>query len=273
MRFAYILVVFTLAIWLVALSAASTYADATRRLNAAFSELDASDAEWRENDVEFRTLRRKKKTSDGDLEEFASFVAELRRKMLENCQVFRQLGGDPEGLGFDCVLPKEMPASWQELPQSPKTVRTEQEKMATLESTLSESLSDFDTKLQEKQESLRGQSKSQSSGGYASNQGVTGAGGGYRSSQAGVVAIPGGSQGYSGGAGTVPRPTEPGAGPGVEKQVTRQISRSKVISSLGDGNDDDVVARQLREAAQGESDPILRQKLWDEYQKYRTSKK
>ncbi len=249
MRFTYILVVFTLAIWLVALSAAPTYADATHRLNSAFAELDASDAEWRQNDVEFRTLRRKKETSHGDLEEFASFVAELRRKMLENCQAFRQLGGDPESLGFDCILPKEMPPSWQELPQIPKTVQTEQEKMVALESTLSESLRDFDKNLQEKQDSLRGQSESQSSGGYASNKG------------------------YSGGAGTVPRPTEPGAGPGVEKRVTRQISRSKVMGGLGDGNDDDVVARQLREAAQGESDPILRQKLWDEYQKYRTSKK
>ncbi len=273
MRFAYILVVFTLAIWLVALSAAPTYADATHRLNTAFAELDASDAEWRQNDVEFRMLRRKKETSDGDLEEFASFVAELRRKMLENCQAFRQLGGDPDSLGFDCILPKEMPPSWQELPQIPKTVRTEQEKMAALESMLSESLSEFDKNLQETQDSLRGQSESRRSGGYASNQGVTGGGGGNRSSHAGVGTIPGGSQGYSGGAGTVPRPTEPGAGPGVEKRVTRQISRSKVISGLGDGNDDDVVARQLREAAQGESDPILRQKLWDEYQKYRTSKK
>lgn len=34
------------------------------------------------------------------------------------------------------------------------------------------------------------------------------------------------------------------------------------------GNDDDVVARQLREAATTESDPELREKLWDEYRTY-----
>lgn len=35
------------------------------------------------------------------------------------------------------------------------------------------------------------------------------------------------------------------------------------------GNDDDVVARQLREAAMREPDPKVREKLWDEYRKYK----
>lgn len=38
---------------------------------------------------------------------------------------------------------------------------------------------------------------------------------------------------------------------------------------IPDGSDDDVVARQLREAAMKESDPELREKLWDEYRKYK----
>ncbi len=269
MRLAYFPVVFVLAIRLAVLSPAPSYADAARQLNEAFAELGASDAEWRQNDVEFRTLREQGITSDGDIEEFASFVAELRRKMLESCHAFRQLGGDPESLGFDCTLPKEIPVSWQELPQDPKTLQTEQEKLGALESAFSESLSDFDKTLQRKQDRLRSQSGSSSSGGYASNRGATG-GGGNRSNSAGVGTIPSGSQGGSGDAGTVLRPTEPGAGPGVEKRVTGQIPQSSV-SGVGDGTDDGVVARQLREAAEGESDPVLRQKLWDEYRKYKAS--
>lgn len=35
------------------------------------------------------------------------------------------------------------------------------------------------------------------------------------------------------------------------------------------GDDDDVVARQLREAAMREPDPEVRAKLWDEYRKYK----
>jgi hypothetical protein len=38
---------------------------------------------------------------------------------------------------------------------------------------------------------------------------------------------------------------------------------------MPDGSDDDVVARQLREAAQAEQDPELRARLWDEYRRYK----
>ena len=35
------------------------------------------------------------------------------------------------------------------------------------------------------------------------------------------------------------------------------------------GDDDDVVARQLREAAEKETDPVMKEKLWEEYKKYK----
>ena len=35
-------------------------------------------------------------------------------------------------------------------------------------------------------------------------------------------------------------------------------------------DNDDVVARQIREAAEKETDPELKQKLWDEYRKYKS---
>jgi hypothetical protein len=38
---------------------------------------------------------------------------------------------------------------------------------------------------------------------------------------------------------------------------------------IPDEGDDDVVARQLREAAQSEQDPELRKKLWEEYREYK----
>ena len=39
--------------------------------------------------------------------------------------------------------------------------------------------------------------------------------------------------------------------------------------NIPDGSDDDVVARQIREAAMQEQDPALREKLWEEYRKYK----
>jgi hypothetical protein len=38
---------------------------------------------------------------------------------------------------------------------------------------------------------------------------------------------------------------------------------------VGDGRDDEVVARQIREAAMKEKDPAIREKLWDEYRRYK----
>ncbi len=46
---------------------------------------------------------------------------------------------------------------------------------------------------------------------------------------------------------------------------------ARVPYDIGDGSDDDVVARQLREAAVNEDDPVLRDKLWQEYRNYKKS--
>ncbi|MCJ8271567.1 MAG: hypothetical protein MJK04_19475, partial [Psychrosphaera sp.] len=40
-------------------------------------------------------------------------------------------------------------------------------------------------------------------------------------------------------------------------------------TNIPSGHDDDVVARQIREAAMVEVDPKLREKLWQEYRKYK----
>ncbi|MEH6543263.1 MAG: hypothetical protein V7721_04920 [Porticoccaceae bacterium] len=42
-----------------------------------------------------------------------------------------------------------------------------------------------------------------------------------------------------------------------------------VPADISNGSDDDIVARQIREAAMKEKDPVLRKKLWDEYRKYK----
>ena len=56
-----------------------------------------------------------------------------------------------------------------------------------------------------------------------------------------------------------------GAGPGAQ----RRGGRGGVPPDIPDGSDDDVVARQLREAAEKETDPELKKKLWEEYRKYK----
>ncbi len=45
--------------------------------------------------------------------------------------------------------------------------------------------------------------------------------------------------------------------------------RGGIPEDIEGGSDDDIVARQIREAALKEKDPVLREKLWDEYRKYK----
>ncbi|WP_444912114.1 hypothetical protein [Microbulbifer sp. PAAF003] len=48
-------------------------------------------------------------------------------------------------------------------------------------------------------------------------------------------------------------------------------SQAVVPADIPSGTDDDVVARQIREAATRETDPELREKLWEEYRKYKSA--
>jgi hypothetical protein len=45
-----------------------------------------------------------------------------------------------------------------------------------------------------------------------------------------------------------------------------------IPEDIGDGRNDDIVLRQIREAAVNERDPVLREKLWDEYRRIRGSR-
>ena len=54
-----------------------------------------------------------------------------------------------------------------------------------------------------------------------------------------------------------------------EKTATGETPPSSAPEGTPDGSDDDIVARQLREAAEKETDPELKKKLWEEYRRYK----
>ena len=70
-----------------------------------------------------------------------------------------------------------------------------------------------------------------------------------------------GGGGYSGGGGIG------GASRGGD--IPQNTAKYPPPADIPSGDDDDVVARQLREAAMREPDPAIREKLWDEYRKYK----
>ncbi len=63
--------------------------------------------------------------------------------------------------------------------------------------------------------------------------------------------------------GTAAGATQSAGNAGEEASSTTQTAE------IPSGDDDDVVARQLREAAEAETDPEVKEKLWEEYRKYK----
>lgn len=53
--------------------------------------------------------------------------------------------------------------------------------------------------------------------------------------------------------------------------MPQRTAGAQMPDDVPDARDDDIIARQLREAAMLESDPDLREKLWDEYRRYKGS--
>jgi hypothetical protein len=74
------------------------------------------------------------------------------------------------------------------------------------------------------------------------------------------------------------REMESGAGRTGAESTTKDASQEDGQGPTGksgrrvDYEDDDIVARQLREAAEKETDPELKKKLWKEYEEYKKSK-
>ena len=59
-------------------------------------------------------------------------------------------------------------------------------------------------------------------------------------------------------------------GRGTSQQVAAAGEASVIPDDIPDGQDDDIVAQQLREAALAETNKDLQAKLWEEYRRYKT---
>ena len=152
--------------------------------------------------------------------------------------------------------------------------QTTEERTGDLDRKLDSSLTEFDGILLKEQENLdarREMTGEPCSGGAYGETGEKPGGSetpeGQKSEGKEQTKTPGGLSGGSpdppAGKAEKPAPGEPVGGNQAKK------GSGRVPPDVGDGKDDDIVARQLREAAMKEEDPKLREKLWDEYRKYK----
>lgn len=135
---------------------------------------------------------------------------------------------------------------------------TPAERAAILNGQLERGTGEFDTMILEEQAAQRRAAREQAPSSATIPAGAnTGSAGGYEGgiADAGVYSADGGLGGAS----------HAGGGAGIP----RNTAKYPPPAGMPSGSDDDVVARQLREAAMREPDPAIREKLWHEYRKYK----
>lgn len=148
---------------------------------------------------------------------------------------------------------------------------TSEEQTQQLDQQLDERFADFDRLLLREREFLNDKQKEQ---GAPQNSG--GAGGDGGGSAGGAEGGLDGFEGRDDFDGTATNDSSSQEGKGTTRQAKGQNSypsdntNANTPPDLTNSKGDDVIARQLREAAQKEKDPVLREKLWDEYRKYKS---
>jgi hypothetical protein len=128
---------------------------------------------------------------------------------------------------------------------------------------LDESLGDFDESLGQEQQEIA--STGRNTEGFDTGSGGN-RGGSISLGEQAAGAMSGGSGGGGGSAGEdAGAAGKAGALDGLDSEEIARRTPDDVVAII----DDDVVAKQLREAALAEEDPELRERLWEEYRKYK----
>lgn len=157
---------------------------------------------------------------------------------------------------------------------------TAEDKRAQIDRRFDETFAVFDERMRKEQETIS-QERASRGGGSGPAGGVAGAAeSGYGQSGEGEEGEgmagedPYGAEGSPGSRGESAgqRSGEQGGGGGVGGGGPLGGSGPNTVpADIPDGRNDDIIARQLREAAMKETDPELRERLWEEYRQYKQS--
>ncbi len=168
---------------------------------------------------------------------------------------------DQEGTADPAGSEAESKTATSKTASGPTGAKTAKERQQDAEKKLDGSLQEFDEMLLREQQELA-ERRQEGAGGPSSTNGSQGTAGGSGASVKG-------EQGTAGPAGTS------AGNPSGEAEAGEQNRSGQGIAAapkhIPDGSDDDIVARQLREAAAAEKDPALQKKLWVEYCRYKKS--
>ena len=211
---------------------------------------------------DFRVQREAGALDGSEASDYAVYIAGLRRKLAEDCLELLERDIEiPEDLDCDLVRTEQVAASRE---QAATRGRSSTEMTRELDEELRESLGEFDEAM------IRGPIR------VGDRRGNAPAGRGYEPDGYGDPAgAPAGDA-----AASATEPTS-AAGQDSDNDNTQNESEHAALGDRGKNapsekkrdadmvDDDDIVARQLREAAEKETDPALKEKLWEEYRRYK----
>jgi hypothetical protein len=203
-------------------------------------------------EADFHSRRERGTLNGNEAADYASYVASLHRRVAEDCVALAE-NGLPAPADLSC--PDNPAALMAPAAVDQTSEQTASEATASLDSELFAGLGDFDEMLLREQERVKA----------AAVQPGAGSGGAGGGGSSGEVTDSTGTSGTTDSAAGGENRYGEGAGPGSP----RPGISSSAPPGTPDGSDDDVVARQLREAAEKETDPELKKKLWEEYRKYK----
>lgn len=253
---------------------------ANSEMSLATETLRLSIEEWKREEAAYRAARAHARIPHVEQETYATYVAGLRLRVLEQCEVVRGLGGEEAVAPFECVRtsPQEQRTRIADV-VPPSAVLTDDEKKVEMQARLDTLESEIDASLQKRQQEIRRTASasrgSQSPGGAAagaSRGNGSGGSAGTTSATSGTWsnpdAKPSGDNASGGDKASDRTATVGRASPASAAGPSESPTAARQRPTEG-GKDDDIVARQLREAAEKETDPVLKEKLWAEYRKYK----
>ena len=249
---------------------ADTVTDPSVLLEVARENLRVTEAAERRVSDEYRSLYAAGALAPEEIEEYRSFLQRIRRFVERYRLEVAALSGAADQDEVSVVRREDLSRAFS-------GEQTDEEQTEALDAELNASLGDFDEMLLREQEQLAEKART------AEAAAGGGAGGGTAGAQSSAGDAGAASEAFSGksdmgagapGTGAAGRTEEDRvAAAGGYSETARQQGKSPAPADIPDGGDDDIVARQLREAAERETDPELRERLWDEYRKYKNATK
>ena len=229
------------------------------------------------------TRQRTRGLSNADTADYTNYLDGLREQVLRDCVALARETAAPLPADLPCdTVPALNPAATR---VDPQTVRSDDEEIGALDAELDGILSEYDELLLREQARIKAAtprttaSSAQDGGSGSNGGGNAGGGGGATGDGSGSK---GGQQSSStqtadGSATSGRRDTtistgatiiDPAGGQGAAGASGRQAARGQP-ASIPDGQDDNIVARQIREMAEKEKNPEKRKQYWEEYRNYK----